>query len=107
MANDQNQPEQEPTDGRAIQQGTVSQSDQRQPEGRQASGAVNDSLRGLNADDNSGSGGTEGGQEIKGKNVSTSTTYDTPGNAAEGDVGGSTTSSGTGVSGGETGRVNL
>lgn len=107
MANDQKQPDQEPTDSRAIQQGTVSQSDQRQPEGRQAGGLGNDSLRGLNADDNSGSGGTEGGQEIKGKNVSTSTTYDAPGNAAEGDVGGSTTSSGTGVSGGETGQVNL
>ncbi|SMB97704.1 hypothetical protein SAMN00120144_1591 [Hymenobacter roseosalivarius DSM 11622] len=107
MANDQTQPDQQPTDSRAIQQGTVSQSDQRQPEGRQASGDGNDSLRGLNADDNSGSGGTEGGQEIKSENVSTSTTYDAPGNAAEGDVGGSTTSSGTGVSGGETGRVNL
>ncbi|WP_303310648.1 hypothetical protein [Hymenobacter sp. BT730] len=77
-----------------------------QPEGRQAPG-TGEALRGLNADDSSGSGGTEGGRPIKGKNVSRSTQYDTPGNAAEGDVGGGTTSSGTGVSGGEGGQVTL
>ena len=109
MANDQNKPEEIPTDARAIQQSNSSQSEQRQPEGRQAPGPGNESLYGLNADDNSGSGGTEGGQEIKGKNVSPGAEYDAPGNAAEGHVGGSTTSSGTGASGGgsEVGQVNL
>jgi hypothetical protein len=109
MTNDQNQPEQESTDGRAIQQSSVSQSDQRQPEGRQAAGAGNEALYGLNADDNSGSGGTEGGKAIEGQNVSDGPEYDAPGNAAEGHVGGSTTSSGTGASGGgsEVGQVNL
>ncbi|TGE23108.1 hypothetical protein [Hymenobacter metallicola] len=96
-------PQQIPTDSRDIQQASGSQSEQRQPEGRQAPGT--DALRGLNADDNSGSGGTEGGHEIKGKRVSTGPNYDQPGNAADGDVGGSSTSAGTGVSGGETGQV--
>lgn len=77
-----------------------------QPEGRQAAGS-SEALTGNNADSNAGSGGTEGGHEINKKNVATSTSYDTPGNADEGDVGGSTTSSGTGVSGGEVGQVNL
>jgi hypothetical protein len=75
-----------------------------QPDGRQAPG---DNSTGSNADDNSGSGGTVGGQPIKGKNVAHGTRHDAPGNADEGDVGGSTTSSGTGVSGGETGQVTL
>ena len=78
-----------------------------QPDGRQAAGASSEALTGNNADDNSGSGGTAGGHETKGQNVASGTTYDQPGNAAEGDVGGSTTSSGTGVSGGESGQVNL
>jgi hypothetical protein len=77
-----------------------------QPEGRQAPGS-GDALRGLNADDSSGSGGSVGGQPIKGKDVSRSTQYDTSGNADEGDVGGATTSGGTGVSGGEGGQVTL
>ncbi|PJJ48091.1 hypothetical protein [Hymenobacter chitinivorans] len=97
-------PQEIPTDGRNIQQATTSQSEQRQPEGRQAPGTT-EALRGLNADDNSGSGGTEGGHEIKGQRVSTGPNYDQPGNAADGDVGGSSTSAGTGVSGGETGQV--
>ena len=96
-----------PTDAQAIEQEGTAQPDQRQPEGRQFPDNHSDALRGLNADDSSGSGGTEGGHEITGKNVSTSTHYDKPGNADEGDVGGSTASSGTGVSGGETGKVSL
>ena len=75
-----------------------------QPEGRQAPG---DASTGINADDNSGSGGTVGGKAIEGKNVAPGTQHAEPGNAADGDVGGSTTSSGTGVSGGETGQVTL
>ncbi|TYZ14307.1 hypothetical protein FY528_00840 [Hymenobacter lutimineralis] len=66
-----------------------------QPEGRQAAGSHD---TGLNADDNSGSGGTEGGKPIQGKNVSPE---------AEGPIGGGTASSGTGVSGGATGQVTL
>ncbi|MBC6990365.1 hypothetical protein [Hymenobacter sp. BT491] len=99
-------------DARDQEQPTASQSnqaglaDKRQPEGRQFAGS-SEALRGNNADDNSGSGGTEGGKEIKGRNVAHGTHYEAPGNADEGDVGGSTTSSGTGVSGGETGKVNL
>ncbi|HEX8349282.1 MAG TPA: hypothetical protein VF598_04930 [Hymenobacter sp.] len=96
-----------PTDAQAIQQDVTVQPNQRQPEGRQFPDNHSEALHGLNADDNSGSGGTEGGQEMKGKTVSRSTEYDKPGNADEGDVGGSTTSSGTGVSGGETGKVSL
>ncbi|QIX60272.1 hypothetical protein HER32_03330 [Hymenobacter sp. BT18] len=68
-----------------------------QPEGRQGAGSP-EALRGLNADDNSGSGGTEGGKPIQGKNVSPE---------AEGPIGGGTASSGTGVSGGATGQVTL
>ncbi|MBG8555307.1 hypothetical protein [Hymenobacter guriensis] len=66
-----------------------------QPEGRQAPGSHD---TGLNADDNSGSGGTADGKTIKGSNVSTN---------SEGPIGGGTASSGTGVSGGETGQVTL
>jgi hypothetical protein len=78
---------------------------QRQPEGQYFPGSQD---TGLNADDNSGSGGTEGGQEIKGARVrSGAPNYDAPGNAQDGDVGGNSISSGTGVSGGETGKVNL
>ena len=98
-------PREEPTDARNLPEATDSQPDQRQPEGRQAAGSHD---TGLNADDNSGSGGTEGGQAISGSRVrSGAPTYDAPGNAQDGDVGGTTTSSGTGVSGGETGQVNL
>ena len=92
-------PQEIPTDSRNIQRATASQSEQRQPEGRQAPGT--EALHGLNADDNSGSGGTE----IKGQNVSNGPDYDQPGNAADGHVGGSSTSAGTGVSGGETGQI--
>ncbi len=94
-------PEQ-PTDGRHLQ--AAAQPDQRQPDGRQAAGSHD---TGLNADDNSGSGGTVGGQPISGARVrSGAPNYDASDNAQDGDVGGNTTSS-TGVSGGETGQVNL
>ncbi|QJX48524.1 hypothetical protein HMJ29_17015 [Hymenobacter taeanensis] len=79
--------------------------EQRQPEGQQFPGSHD---TGMNADDNSGSGGTEGGQEIKGARVrSGAPNYDAPGNAQDGDVGGNSISSGSGVSGGETGKVTL
>lgn len=80
-----------------------------QPDSRMAAGNSSEALTGSNGDDNSGSGGTAGGHEIKGKNVATSTQYDKPGNADEGDVGGSTTSSGSasGSAGTGIGQVNL
>ncbi|TGE04289.1 hypothetical protein [Hymenobacter fodinae] len=79
--------------------------DERQPEGQYFPGSHD---TGLNADDNSGSGGTEGGQEIKGARVrSGAPNYDAPGNAQDGDVGGNSISSSTGVSGGEIGQVTL
>lgn len=96
----------QPTDSLDIEQTTAAQPGQRQPEDR-IDGDHSEALRGLNADDNSGSGGSEDGHALKGKNVAPGTQYDAPGNAAEGDVGGSTTSSGSGVSGGETGQVTL
>ncbi|WP_426490772.1 hypothetical protein [Hymenobacter sp. 102] len=99
------QPPEKPTDARNLPEATDNQPAQRQPEGRQAPGSHD---TGLNADDNSGSGGTDGGQPISGSRIrSGAPTYDAPGNAQDGDVGGNTTSSGTGVSGGETGQVNL
>lgn len=100
-----NIPREEPTDASNLREAPDSQSDQRQPEGRQAPGSHD---TGLNADDNSGSGSTEGGQAISGARVrSGAPNYDAPGNAQDGDVGGNTTSTGTGVSGGETGQVTL
>ncbi|SNR30949.1 MULTISPECIES: hypothetical protein [Hymenobacter] len=94
-----------PADANNRPKSTDDQSTQRQPEGRQNPGSHD---TGLNADDNSGSGGTEGGKEITGARVrSGAPNYDAPGNAEDGDVGGNSISSGTGVSGGEIGKVNL
>jgi len=98
-------PREEPTDARNLPEAANNQAEQRQPEGRQTPGSHD---TGLNADDNSGSGGTEGGQAISGARVrSGAPNYEAPGNARDGDVGGNTTSAGTGVSGGETGQVTL
>lgn len=96
-------PREEPMDASQLPEGSDSQSSQRQPEGRLSPGSHD---TGLNADDNSGSGGTEGGQAISGARVrSGAPNYDAPGNAQGGDVGGNSISAGTGVSGGETGQV--
>ncbi|HEX8424771.1 hypothetical protein [Hymenobacter sp.] len=98
-------PTEQPIDASNLPEASSSQTDQRQPEGRQAPGGPD---TGNNADDNSGSGGTEGGQPIAGARVrSGAPNYDAPGNAQDGDVGGNSISSGPGVSGGETGKVNL
>lgn len=100
-----NKPTEKPIDASNLPESADAQSEQRQPEGRQSPGSHD---TGLNADDNSGSGGTEGGQPISGARVrSGAPNYDAPGNAQDGDVGGNTASSGTGVSGGETGQVTL
>lgn len=98
------EPEQ-PIDARNLPETTDAQPAQHQPDGRQAPGSHD---TGPNADDNSGSGGTVGGKEITGSRVrSGAPNYDAPGNAQDGDVGGNSISSGPGVSGGETGQVNL
>ncbi|MCC2547159.1 hypothetical protein LJY25_11935 [Hymenobacter sp. BT175] len=103
-----NNDEQQPRDASGQESPPAGQTSKRQPEGRQFASRRSNALRGLNADDNSGSGGTEGGKEIKGSDVSKNRrNYKAPGNADRGHVGGSTVSSGTGVSGGETGQVNL
>ncbi|WP_400194012.1 hypothetical protein [Hymenobacter sp. B81] len=78
---------------------------QRQPQGRYGMGDRLNLQTGENADDNSGSGGNVGGRATQGRSVSRGTEYDAPGNAAEGDVGGSTTSAGTGTSAGQPGAV--
>ncbi|GGG56513.1 hypothetical protein [Hymenobacter glacieicola] len=98
-------PREEPLDASTLPNRPDALSDDTQPEGRIFPGSHD---TGLNADDNSGSGGTEGGQAISGARVrSGAPNYDAPGNAQDGDVGGNTASAGTGVSGGETGKVNL
>ena len=54
-----NEPTEKPIDASNLPEASNSQPDQRQPEGRQFPGGPD---TGNNADDNSGSGGTEGGQ---------------------------------------------
>ncbi|MBX0292930.1 hypothetical protein K3G63_20980 [Hymenobacter sp. HSC-4F20] len=96
-------PREEPLDASTLPNRPDAVSDDRQPEGRIFPGSQD---TGMNADDNSGSGGTEGGQAISGTRVrSGAPNYDAPGNAQDGDVGGNSISAGTGVSGGETGQV--
>jgi hypothetical protein len=89
----------------ATASGQPSSEQERQPQGRFGMGDRMNPQTGDNADDNSGSGGNVGGNPTKGPSVSRGTRYDTPGNAAEGDVGGSTTSAGTGTSAGQPGQV--
>ncbi|WP_162910445.1 hypothetical protein [Hymenobacter oligotrophus] len=92
-------------DAQATASGQSPAEQERDPQGRFGMGDRMGVLTGDNADDNSGSGGNVGGQATKGPNVSRSTEYNNPGNAAEGDVGGSTASAGTGTSAGQPGQV--
>ncbi|OON69637.1 hypothetical protein [Hymenobacter sp. CRA2] len=89
----------------ATASGQPSPEQERDPQGRFGMGDRMGVLTGENADDNSGSGGNVGGNATKGHNVSRSTHYDAPGNAGEGEVGGSTASAGTGTSAGQPGQV--
>lgn len=92
-------------EAQATASGQPSSEQERDPQGRFGMGDRMGVLTGENADDNSGSGGNAGGNTTKGANVSRSTEYDNPGNAAGGDVGGSTASAGTGTSAGQPGQV--
>ncbi|MCC3157527.1 hypothetical protein LJ737_09770 [Hymenobacter sp. 15J16-1T3B] len=89
----------------ATASGQPSSEQERQPQGRFGMGDRMNVQTGDNADDNSGSGGNVNGNPTKGHNVARGTHYDAPGNAAEGDVGGSTASAGTGTSAGQPGQV--
>lgn len=92
-------------DAKATASGQSPAEQERDPQGRFGMGDRMRLQTGENADDNSGSGGNVGGRPTEGRSVSRSTEYDTPGNAAEGDVGGSTTSAGTASSGTQSGQI--
>ncbi|GAB2969087.1 hypothetical protein GCM10027048_44850 [Hymenobacter coalescens] len=92
-------------EAKATASGQPSSEQERDPQGRFGMGDRMNVQTGENADDNSGSGGNVGGRATKGHSVSRGTQYDQPGNAAEGDVGGSTASAGTGTSAGQPGQV--
>ncbi|KAA9338175.1 hypothetical protein F0P96_04830 [Hymenobacter busanensis] len=92
-------------EAQATASGQPSSEQDRQPQGRYGMGDRLNLQTGENADDNTGSGGNVGGRETTGRSVSRGTEYDAPGNAADGDVGGSTTSAGTGTSAGQPGAV--